>query len=250
MIRRFLVLTLALAVAGTAAGRELTSSYVITAVANTTGLEGTDWHSDVTSTTRTACELPLVHAVPSVRPAQLRRGADRRRSRPAVRDPQPVGHPRAQRFRRARQTGALLVYADDQRITCPGAWGTRVTSSVFARTYTLNPNAGGGEFGQAVPGFPANLGMDCSVIALPAAGLRRRRLPHQRRCGLDEPGSVKVRSDLQDADGNIIDRRDHWDPAVRPRPVAARAGRHRRDRRRRTSSRRPTTPSSTPTPRS
>ncbi|MBI4915995.1 MAG: hypothetical protein HY825_09105 [Acidobacteria bacterium] len=211
MIRRFLALTLALAAAGTAAGRELTSSYVITAVANTPGLDGTDWHSDVTIYNPHAFELPIVMqllpsnrnntgAVPtvelSVLPYETLNLWD-------------ILGPDG--FAARGSTGALLVYADDQRITCPSL-ESLCDFVVFARTYTLNPRQGGGEFGQAVPGFPANLGMDWTVMGyLPQVSDDGDFRTNVGVASIT-PGWVKVRTDLQDPDGNIIDRRDHMIP--------------------------------------
>jgi len=211
MIRRFLALTLALAAAGTAAGRELTSSYVITAVANTTGLEGTDWHSDVTIYNPHAFELPIVMqflpsnrdntgAVPtvelSVLPYETLNLWD-------------ILGPNG--FAARGSTGALLVYADDQRITCPSL-ESLCDFAVFARTYTLNPGQGGGEFGQAVPGFPTNLGMDWTVMGyLPQVSDDGDFRTNVGVASMT-PGWVRVRTDLQDPDGNIIDRRDHMIP--------------------------------------
>ena len=48
MARRLVVLAALVALVTPAFAREMTSAYVITAVANKRGLAGTDWHSDLT----------------------------------------------------------------------------------------------------------------------------------------------------------------------------------------------------------
>ena len=60
MARTAALIVLALAVAASAWGREMTSAYVITAVANKAGLAGTDWHTDLTIYNPHSTSLPVV----------------------------------------------------------------------------------------------------------------------------------------------------------------------------------------------
>jgi hypothetical protein len=209
MSRRLLSLILALTLAASAGARELTSAYVITAAANKAGLEGTDWHTDLTLYNPHDASLPVVlQFLPS--------GRDNSGSVPTVTFEiapwqtlnlwnvlGPSG------FAARGQIGALLVYADDSKVACAG---TSCDFVAFARTYTLNPSGGKGEFGQDVPGFPADLGLDRSVIAY----LPQVSDDSEFRTNLGvaswTPAWVKVRVDLQDADGRVIDRRDHLVP--------------------------------------
>lgn len=209
MFRRALALLLTVAAPAGLAARELTSAYVVTAVANKVGLAGTDWHSDLTLYNPQGATLPIVlQFLPS--------GRSNSGSVPTVTfelapweslNLWDVLGPNG--FAARGSTGALLVYADDQRVACAGA---ACDFAVFARTYTLNPAAAGGEFGQSVPGFPANLGLDWSVIAyLPQLSDDadfRTNLGVASWTG----AMVKVRVDLQDAAGTVVDSRDHWVP--------------------------------------
>jgi len=209
MDRRLVALILAVTVPGVAAARELTSTYVVTAVANKTGVNGTDWHTDLTLYNPQSNALPLVlQFLPS--------GRSNGSSVPTVRfDIEPwetlnlwdVLGPNG--FDARGSTGALLVYTDDEEMTCTG---TACDFAVFARTYTLDPKGGAGEFGQAVPGFPANLGLDASVIAYLPQLMDDSEFRTNLGMASWTNAMVRVRFDLQDAAGNIIDRRDHWVP--------------------------------------
>jgi len=209
MSRRLVALLLAVAVPGVAAGRELTSAYVVTAAANKIGVGGTDWHTDLTLYNPQSESLPVVlqflpsgrsnaGSVPTV---ELDLGAWETLNLWDVLGPNG--------FAARGSTGALLVYADDQRTTCSG---TSCDFVVFARTYTLDPDGDAGEFGQAVPGFPADLGLDRSVIAYLPQLLDDDDFRTNLGVASWTGAMVRVRVDLQDEAGAIIDTRDHWVP--------------------------------------
>jgi hypothetical protein len=209
MSRRLVVMLLALAVPVGVGARELTSAYVVTAVANKAGVAGTDWHSDLTLYNPQSVALPVVLQF-------LPTGRSNTGSVPTVTfDVGPwetlnlwdVLGPSG--FAARGSTGALFVYADTEKAACAGA---DCDFAVFSRTYTLAPNGGAGEFGQSVPGFPANLGLDYSVIAyLPQLS---DDADFRTNVGVASwtDAMVRVRVDLQDAAGNVVDRRDHWVP--------------------------------------
>ncbi len=166
MIRKLAVAAAILVVAGLASARELTSYYVITAVANKTGWSGTDWHTDLTL-------YNPQNRVLSVQLVFLPTGMDNTTApfAPLI-DLQPwetlnlwdVLGPHG--FDARGQTGALLVYADPDANACPTTTGdTSCDFAVLARNYTLNPFGGGGEFGQDFAGFPAHLGVTSGYIA-------------------------------------------------------------------------------------
>ncbi len=209
MSRRFLALLLAVVVPAGLAARELTSSYVVTAAANKAGVGNTDWHTDLTLYNPHSYALPVVLQF-------LPTGRSNATSAPTATfelnswetlNLWDVLGPNG--FAVRGSTGALLVYADDQKITCTGAG---CDFAVFARTYTLDPSGGAGEFGQAVPGFPANLGLDRSVIAFMPQVLDDADFRTNLGVASWTNAMVRVRFDLQDAAGNVIDRRDHWVP--------------------------------------
>jgi hypothetical protein len=209
MSRRLLVMLLALSVPVVADARELTSAYVVTAVANKAGVAGTDWHSDLTLYNPQSVAIPVVLQF-------LPTGRSNSGSVPTVTfDVGPwetlnlwdVLGPNG--FAARGSTGALFVYADTDKAACAGA---DCDFAVFSRTYTLDPGGGAGEFGQSVPGFPANLGLDYSVIAyLPQLS---DDADFRTNVGVASwtDAMVRVRVDLQDAAGNVVDRHDHWVP--------------------------------------
>lgn len=195
-------------VAGTEA-RELTSAYAITAAANTPGKLGTDWHTDLTLYNPQPHAVPVVlHFLPS--------GQSNSGQVPTVAfDVLPwetlnlwdVLGPKG--FNARGKTGALLVYADDERITCSGA---SCDVAVFSRTYTLDPKGGRGEFGQAFAGVAAHLGLDWSVIAyLPQL---TNNADFRTNVGVASwtPAWVTVRVELQNSEGSVINRKDHLVP--------------------------------------
>jgi len=204
MFRKVLIVAAMVALAGGAFARELTSAYVITAAANKQGWMGTDWHTDLTLyNPHTKVLYVVLQFLPTGQDNTVAPTA------PLI-DLQPwetlnlwdVLGPTG--FDARGQTGALLVYADTKANDCTNAGTSGCDFAAFARNYTLNPLDGGGEFGQDFAGFPANLGVDRSVIAY---------LPQL----MDDPefitsigaaswtnGWVTVRVDLQDTAGQVI----------------------------------------------
>jgi hypothetical protein len=209
MRRAILAVLLAAGLTGAVQARELTSVYVITAAANTQGKLGTDWHTDVTLYNPHQYSLPVVmHFLPSGQPNDGPVPTTDFELAPwETLNLWDVLGPHG--FDARGHTGALLVYADKQRTRCDG---TDCDFALFSRTYTLDPQGRDGEFGQAFPGFPANLGVDSSVIAylpqlLDDAGFRTN-LGVVSWTG----DWVTVRVDLQDEAGDIVDSRDHVVP--------------------------------------
>ncbi len=214
MIRRLVLLVAVVAVAVPAMAREMTSAYVVTSVANLTGLNGTDWHTDLTlyNPHQTVLYVKLVF-LPTDRDNSG--GAP---TAPLV-DVQPwetlnlwdVLGPYG--FNARGDKGAMLVYADTAANNCPNTAGdTSCDFAVFARTYTLAPTGASGEFGTDFPGFPASLGVDSSVIAY---------LPQisddgdfRTNVGVASWTNdwVTVREDIQDPSGNVVGRYDHVIP--------------------------------------
>jgi hypothetical protein len=205
MVRTFLVIAAMVALASGAFARELTSAYVITAAANKQGWSGTDWHTDLTLYNP---HKKVLYVVLQFLPTGQDNSAGTLTA-PLI-DLQPwetlnlwdVLGPTG--FAARGQTGALLVYADTKANDCANAGTSGCDFVVFARNYTLNPLGGGGEFGEDFAGFPANLGLDRSVIAY---------LPQLT----DDPefitsigaaswtnGWVTVQVDLQDTTGRIV----------------------------------------------
>lgn len=209
MIRTLIAALALVAIAGTAGARELTWIYVVPAAANTTGLAGTDWHTDLTFYNPHSTPLPVIlQFLPS--------GRDNRSGVPTVEIELapwetlnlwnvlgPDG------FDARGKTGALFAYADDQRVSCSGS---TCDFAVFSRTYTLKPGGGAGEFGQGIAGFPADFGLDRSVIGYLPQLLDDDDFRTNLGVASWSSETVTVRIDLQDDAGNILDRRDHSIP--------------------------------------
>jgi len=206
MVRKLVVATVVLALAGTALGRDLTSAYVVTAVANKQGWSGTDWHTDLTL-------YNPQNRVLIVKVAFLPTGQDNSSGVPTAPpiDLQPwetlnlwdVLGPHG--FDARGQTGALLVYADPDANSCPNTSGdTTCDFAVFARNYTLNPLGFGGEFGQDFAGFPANLGLAYGFIAYLPQLTDDREFITSIGVASWTGAWVTARVDLQDTSGNVV----------------------------------------------
>jgi hypothetical protein len=205
MVRRVAVTLALLALAGGAYARELTSAYVIPAAANKLGWGGTDWHTDLTL-------YNPQDRVLSVQLVFLPTGRDNTTApfAPLI-DLQPwetlnlwdVLGPHG--FDVSGQTGALLVYADTQANSCPNTAGdTSCDFAAFARNYTLNPLPGGGEFGHAMPGFPANLGVSSGYIAYLPQITDDDEFITSVGAASWTSASVSVQVDVQDTTGQVV----------------------------------------------
>lgn len=217
MTRWSLTLVLIATAAAPALGRELTSSYVVPAVVNKTGERGTDWHTDLTFFNPHTYTLPVVvQFLPS---GQANLGAVPTLEFDVLANEtlnvwDVLGE---HGFDARGQLGALLVSADGTRITCPDASAPASQQhacdfTLFSRTYTLNPNGEAGEFGMAVPGFPSSLGLDWTVYATLPQLMDDADFRTNLGVASWTGDWVKVRVDLQNASGDIVDRRDHWVP--------------------------------------
>ena len=205
MTRRLIIPVALLVLAATANARELTSAYVVPAVANKVGWAGTDWHTDLTLYNPQSRVL-------YVQIVFLPTGTDNTVApfAPLV-DVQPwetvnlwdVLGPYG--FDARGQTGALLVYADAAANSCPNAVGdTSCDFAVFARNYTLNPLGGGGEFGQAFPGFPAGLGVTNGYIAYLPQLTDGGEFITSVGVASWTAAPVTVQVDLQDVTGRVV----------------------------------------------
>ncbi len=209
MRSKLLVVLVLASVTAVANARELTWSYVVPAVANTTGALGTDWHTDLTVYNPHTYTLPIVLQF-------LETGRDNSHGVPTIEiDIYPwetlnfwdvLGE---NGFKVPDSSGAVLVYGDDLKRSCANH---ACDISVFARTYTLDPKGGAGEFGQAVPGFPTNLGLDSSVLAFMPQIMDDQDFRTNVGVVSMTDGMVTVRFELQDKDGNVIRREDRLLP--------------------------------------
>ena len=206
MNRKLLVLVVAMLVATAVQARELTWSYVVPAVANKEGAQDTDWHTDLTIYNPQDYNLPLVIQF-------LQAGRDNSSGVPTIDNFEiypwetlsfwDVLGPNG--FNKRGQIGSLLVFVDDLKRTCTGH---ECDIAVFARTYTLNPTGGAGEFGQAIPGCPTSLPLDRSVIAFMPQLMDDNDFRTNAGVVSLTNALVTVRFELQDKDGKVINRVD------------------------------------------
>ncbi|MGQ9494713.1 MAG: hypothetical protein ACUVRY_00385 [Thermoanaerobaculaceae bacterium] len=195
--------------AGSAAARELTSAYMIPAAANKAGKGGTDWHTDLTLVNPHNSPLPIVlYFLPS--------DTDNSDGAAAVDFTLRAGEtlnlwdvlgPNG--FDVRGQTGALLVAADTE---VPGfsCMGNSCDFAVFSRTYTLGPLPG--EFGQGLPGFPLQLGLDRSVLAYVPQLFNDQDFRTNLGVASASNGWVLVGVDLQLPNGEVVQRDTLWIP--------------------------------------
>ena len=207
MTRRLLPLVVAAMLASPAVARELTAYYVVPAAANLAGEGGTEWHTDL------SLHNPHTFSL-SVTVVFLPSGRDNT-SAPTVSGIAlapwetlnlwdvlgPDG------FDASGQKGALLVYADGAACA-----STDCDFAVASRTYTLSPLGGAGEFGQGIPGFPADLGLDATVMAYMPQLMSDADFRTNIGVASWSPGPVVVRVDVQDAGGALVGSSDHEVP--------------------------------------
>ncbi|MCU0303135.1 MAG: hypothetical protein MUC56_03610 [Thermoanaerobaculales bacterium] len=181
---------------------QLSLQWMVPAAANVAGLNGTVWHTDLSLHNPQAHDLPVViQFLPS--------GTDNRQAETLSLTLYPwetynlwdVLGPSG--FARGG-TGAILVFADWSLACDPVEECDFLATS---RTYTLDPRGGAGEFGQTIPGAGTWQGVDWGTLGY-AAGILNDGERFRTNIGVaswtDGPTTVAV--DVQNADGEIVDR--------------------------------------------
>lgn len=182
------------------AAAQLSSSWIVPAAANTAGERGTYWRTDLSIHNPQGWELPIVVQV-------LESGR--------VNDVAPTLDLVVQPYETVNLwdvlgpdlfaidgTGAILVYVPPEE-SCPGDECRFLTTS---RTYTLDPEGGFGEFGQALPAAGLLEGTDWSSYGY-AAGILNDGTDFRCNVGVASwTGAwTTVAVDVQDSDGTIVD---------------------------------------------
>jgi len=194
------LLVLALAVA-TPAAAQMSSTYMVPAVAHDEGLNGTFWMSDVSLHNPHLHELPvIVQLLPSDADNQLVPTLDvTLYPWETVNLWDAMG---AELFA-TDGTAAMLVSVAPGAIDCspPEICELLVTS----RTYTLEPEGGDGEFGQTVPGIAAGAAVDWGSFGY-AAGILNDGVFFRCNIGVASwtDAWTTVLVDVQDAAGEIL----------------------------------------------
>lgn len=195
--------------AASAAAREFFSAYMIPAAASKAGKGGTDWHTDLTLVNPHNSPLPIVlYFLPSdadnsgvVAAVTFTLQARETLNLWDVLGPNVFDVP--------GQTGALLVAVDTK---VPGFSCTENSCdfAVFSRTYTLGPLPG--EFGQGLPGFPLQLGLDWSVLAYVPQLFNDQDFRTNLGVASATKDWVLVGVDLQLPNGAVVQRDTLWVP--------------------------------------
>ena len=195
----FLLLAAAL-LAAAPASAQLALEWLVPAAANTPGVNGTDWHTDLSLHNPQPFELPVEvlflpsgAANPVADTLLVTLGPWQTVNLWDVLGPAHFD---------VEGTGALLVIAD-RTLPCEPAEGCEFL--VTTRTYTLNPAGAGGEFGQTVPGAPVWQGVDFGTLGY-AAGLLNDGAGFRANVGVASWSAdwTSVVVDVQDADGTIL----------------------------------------------
>lgn len=202
----FTLSLLALAAAGgllcpSPAAAQLSLQWMVPAAADTPGLNGTRWHTDLSLHNPHDFDLPvMIQFLPSntdngvadtlaltLYPWETFNLWD-------VLGPDHFG---------VGGTGALLVFADTALVCDPVEDCEFLATS---RTYTLDPSGGGGEYGQTIPGAATWQGVDWDTLGY-AAGILNDGVRFRCNVGIAswdwEWTTVVV--DVQDAAGSIVD---------------------------------------------
>lgn len=201
-LRAPMSLLLAAAVLAAApASAQLALEWVVPAVANTPGVNGTDWHTDLSLHNPQPFDLPVeVLFLPS---GMANPVADTLLVTLGPWQTVNLWDVLGPAHFDAAGTGALLVIAD-RTLSCEPAEDCEFL--VTSRTYTLNPAGTGGEFGQTVPGAPVWQGVDFTTLGY-AAGLLNDGASFRANVGVASWSAdwTSVAVDVQDADGTIVE---------------------------------------------
>lgn len=198
----FAILTLA--AAATPVEAQLSLQWMVPAAANTAGLNGTFWRTDLSLHNPHPFELPVeIDFLPSNTDNNV---ADALFVTLAPWETFNLWNVLGPDFFADGGTGAILVVAD---------WGLACQPVedceflVTSRTYTVDPRAGFGEFGQTIPGSSTWQGIDWATLGY-AAGVLNDGESFRANIGIASWSAdwTTVAVDVQDADGAIVDSLD------------------------------------------
>lgn len=183
------------------ASAQLSLQWMVPAAANTGGLNGTHWHTDLSVHNPHSFELPVVlQFLPS------RTNNEQADTLYLTVDPWATFNlwdVLGEGYFAVEGTGAILVFADWE-LPCdpPEECDFLVTS----RTYTLDPGGSSGEYGQTIPGSSTWIGIDLNTLGY-AAGILNDGLSFRTNFGIASWSSdwTSVVVDVQDADGALLE---------------------------------------------
>ncbi len=203
-MKRTYILSLAAAIAimiPLASFAQLAPSWMIPAAANTPGVNGTYWRTDVNLHNPHDYELPIVvQFLPSGRSNWSAGVIDLTLEPWETVNLWDILGPDLFDW---DGTGALLIYADTDQIDCSAEGSCDFLAT--SRTYTPDPLSAAGEFGQSVPGVSVDGGLGWDTYAY-ATGVMNDGEIFRANAGVASwtAGWTTVQMDVQDAAGDIL----------------------------------------------
>ena len=199
-----MIITIALlapALAPSPVAAQLSLQWMVPAAANTAGLNGTYWHSDLSLHNPHSFELPVIlQFLPSDSDNQV---ADTLYLTLEPWATFNLWDVLGSNYFATEGTGAILVFADWD-LSCDPIEDCDFL--VTSRTYTLDQGGGGGEYGQTIPGSSTWVGIDWSTLGY-AAGILNDGLNFRTNVGIASWSAdwTSVVVDVQNADGAIVE---------------------------------------------
>ena len=183
------------------ASAQLSLQWMVPAAANTAGLNGTDWHTDLSLHNPHSFDLPVVlQFLPS---DTDNRTADTLFVTLAPWETFNLWDVLGPDYFAMNGAGAILAFADWDLACDPME---DCDFLVTSRTYTLDPDGGFGEYGQTIPGSSTWQGIDWDTLGY-AAGILNDGTGFRANVGIASWSSdwASVAVDVQDADGVIVE---------------------------------------------
>jgi hypothetical protein len=196
-----LLLAVAVMMMPGAAFAQLAPSWMIPAVANTPGVNGTYWRTDVNLHNPHEYDLPVVvQFLPS---GQANWSADAIYVTLNPWETVNLWDVLGPELFDWNGTGALLIYADTDQVDCSSQGSCDFLAT--SRTYTPDPFNPDGEFGQAFPGVSVIDGLSRGTYAY-TTGVMNDGQTFRANAGVASwTGAwITVQMDVQDAAGNIL----------------------------------------------
>jgi hypothetical protein len=198
----FCAIAAVLTLGNSPARAQLSLQWMIPASANTAGLNGTDWHTDLSLHNPQAFDLPVVvQFLPSNSDNQ---SADALAVTLYPYETFNLWDVLGPSYFAVEGTGALLVFAD-WSLSCDPAQDCEFLAT--SRTYTLDPDGGSGEYGQTIAGASTWQGIDWETLGY-AAGILNDGNRFRTNFGISSWSEdwTTVAVDVQDSAGNILQR--------------------------------------------
>ncbi len=201
LMNRFVILAVVAVTVASPASAQLAVQWMVPAAAETPGLNGTKWHTDLSLHNPHDFDLPVVlQFLPSNTDNQI---ADTLTLTLYAWETFNLWDVVGPDYFATGGTGAILVFADWDLLCDPIEDCEFLATS---RTYTVDPVGGVGEYGQTIPGSSTWQGVDWNTLGY-AAGILNDGSRFRTNVGVASWGGgwTTVVVDVQTAAGDIID---------------------------------------------